>query len=89
MHPDITRLAAEQGLVLAVRPSRTVLRLRAAAHSDVFSAVSESEEPDAPARRRLEAEAYLASLCVAHLPVGPIDRTLLTYRRVRSGSPTW
>lgn len=69
MHPDITRLAAEQGLVLAERPSRTVLRLRAAAHSDVFSAVSESEEPDAPARRRLEAEAYLASLCEAHLPV--------------------
>ncbi len=69
MHPDITRLAAEQGLVLAERPSRTVLRLGSAAHMDVFSAVSDSDEPDALPRRRLEAEAYLASLCEAHLPV--------------------
>ncbi len=69
MHPDITRLAVEHGYVLAERPSRTVLRLRAAAHSDVLSAVSESEDSDAPERRRLEGEAYLASLCEAHLPV--------------------
>lgn len=69
MNPDITRLAAEQGLVLAERPSRTVLRLRSTAHSDVFSAVRDSDEPDALPRRQLEAEAYLASLCEAHLPV--------------------
>lgn len=68
MHPDITRLAVEQGLVLAERPSRTVLRLGSTAHSDVFSAVSDSDEPATP-RRRLEAEAYLASLCEAHLQV--------------------
>ncbi len=78
MHPDIPQLAAEQGLVLAERPSRTVLRLGSAAHSDVFAAVSDSDEPDAPPRRRLEAEAYLASLCEAHLPV--VNELIQRYR---------
>lgn len=55
MHPDIKRLAAEQDdPVLAERPSRTVLRLACAAHSDVFSAVSDSDEPDALPRRKVE-----------------------------------
>lgn len=80
MHPDIPRLAAEQGLVLAERPSRTVLRLASATHADVLSAANDSDELDAPPRRRLEAETYLASLCEAHLPVvnGLIQRYRLT-----------
>lgn len=69
LHPDIVRIAEEQSLVLAERPSRTVVRLRASVHTDVILAMDGSEEPEAMPRRRREAEAYLASICEAHLSV--------------------
>ncbi len=78
MDPKILRTADEQGLVLVERPSRTVLRLRSAAHADIFAAIADSDGPEAPPRRRVEAEAYLASLCEAHLPV--VNELVQRYR---------
>ena len=40
LDPEIVRVAAEQNLLLVERPSRTVLRVQASTHSDVFRAVS-------------------------------------------------
>lgn len=66
--PALTKVAAaaveEAGA--GWRPARTVVRVAARAHADVFAALG--EDTGIP-RRRVEAEAYLASLCEAHLPV--------------------
>ncbi len=57
------------------RPGRTVLRVPARAHADVFDALG--EDRGIP-RRRVEARAYLASLCEAHLPV--VNALIQRYR---------
>jgi hypothetical protein len=51
----------------AWRLSRTVVKIAGRAHRDVFAALG-AEEGALP-RRGVEAEAYLASLCEAHVPV--------------------
>lgn len=77
--PALTEVAAaaveEAGA--AWRPARTVLRVAAWAHEDVFAALG--EDTGVP-RRRVEAEAYLASLCEAHLPV--VNALVQRYRLV-------
>jgi hypothetical protein len=67
LDPQTRQIAADQGLVLVERPSRTVIRMQSMAHSDVFRAWQESFDPGAHPRLRAEADAYLATLCEAHI----------------------
>ncbi len=75
--PALTEVAAAavKEVGAAWRPARTVVRVAARAHAEVFAALG--EDRGVP-RRRVEAEAYLASLCEAHLPV--VNALIQRYR---------
>jgi len=58
------------------RPCKTMLRLTARAHADAFREIAATEPP----RAKVEREAYMASLCEAHLPV--VNELIQRYRLV-------
>lgn len=60
------------------RPCRSVVRIAARAHGDVFFALASSGEESATPGRSYEAERYLATLCEAHIPV--LNNLIQRYR---------
>ncbi|WIG18398.1 hypothetical protein [Kocuria rosea] len=64
---DVIETLEEHGP--ALRPCRSVVKIAARAHSDVFTAFAEQGDETAIPGRANEAKIYLASLCDAHIPV--------------------
>lgn len=65
--PPVVTALEQQGD--AIRLCRSVVRLTAHAHSDVFAALAEENDEAGLPRRANEARTYLASLCDAHIPI--------------------
>jgi hypothetical protein len=65
--PAVVAALEQQGA--ATRLCRSVVRLMAYAHSDVFAALAEKNSETELPRRANEAQIYVATLCDAHIPV--------------------
>jgi len=75
MHPDrLAKNSAEQGHPVVVRPCKTVLGLKAFAHTDAFRELTDTDRPGV-AR---EHGTYWASLCEAHIPI--VNELIQRYR---------
>ena len=73
--PELERAAREHGALF--KNCRTVIRMRAHIHSDVWDAYSEEAERSTT-RRRVDASIYLSSLCEGHITA--INKLIQRYR---------
>jgi hypothetical protein len=74
--PSMAKDLEQMQMQWLMRPCKTVLRLTTRAHASAFRPLDDTEPP----RAQAEQEAYLASLCEAHIPV--VNELIQRYRLV-------